>query len=182
MDSCFEILLNWAHRNHFKLDLGGLITYCSCFVFVVVVVVFSIWNTADDLSSTMEDHKGEKWWDDEKQSFLFLHFLLSLPLYPSWPLRPRVPFIYSFIQVISHSHSYCYLLTAFNRIHALLLSQEIIHKGVWVGWMLGCAQCWGHACETKVNFIYQFVVVNIPAESVCIWMTVIIIVVHGVFN
>lgn len=51
-------------------------------------------------------------------------------LYPARPQRPSVPFIYSFIQVISHSHSYCYLLTAFNRIHALLLSLEIIHKGI----------------------------------------------------
>lgn len=35
-----------------------------------------------------------------------------------------------FIQVISDSHLYPYLLTTFNRIHALSHGLEIIHKGM----------------------------------------------------
>lgn len=85
---------------------------------------------------------------DEKQSWFYFYFLLALLLYPPRPSRPRVPFTYSFIQVISHSHLYRYLLAAFNRIHARLLSLEIINKGI------------------SVNFMYLYSLYNI--QAVCI--------------
>lgn len=72
----------------------------------------------------MEDQEGGEVMGDENQSWFYFHFLLVTAIVP------KVPFIYSFIQVISRSHSYCYHLTAFNRIHALLLSLEIIHKRI----------------------------------------------------
>lgn len=37
MDSCFQTLLNRAQRNHFKLDLRGLITCCSLLFFLLPI-------------------------------------------------------------------------------------------------------------------------------------------------
>lgn len=122
----------------------------------------------------MEEQEGEKWWGMRNSP----GFISIFSCCCRWTLQDhRDPFIYSFLQVISHPLSYCYLLTAFNRIHAPLLSLEITHKG------FGLVEYYTRCClwnKSKVHI--SICLANIPAESVCIWMAVTIIVVCGVFK
>lgn len=60
----FEIAFNQACRNHFKPDLGGLITYCSR---------FTLFSARRNALTELSDLRGEgEVRDDESQSWLQL--------------------------------------------------------------------------------------------------------------
>lgn len=158
LDFRFEILLNREITS--SLTFMGLITCCSLFAFSLTPR-----NTQGDMISTMEDQEGEKWWVTRNSPGFIPTLSMPLPLCPARPSRP--PFIYSFIQVISLSWSFCYLLTAFNGIHALLLSLRNDPELDWVGWIPRWAQFCQHACDTEVNFTYTFVLFTL-AVCVCV--------------
>lgn len=161
MDSCFETILNWAQRNYLKLDLRGLITFCS-------LLFVTPQNTTQTGVSQWRTRKGRScgWWETVPVLLLLSPvtvIVLSKTIVTQSP-------IYLFIS--SSNCIYCPTCTVVVLMN-LTESMLCFSGWKWSTKVLGllntrCAQYLRHACETKVHSIRQFVWFS------CIWMQVIV--------